>query len=288
MVNASHGTHVASIAAGNRGLCRDATLAGVLISLPNEDIDRRKSFYDSTRIAHAVDYLMNLADELGTSGQPLPISINISLGTNGHAHDASSAVSRWIDYALAQPGRSVSVAAGNAGQHVSAEPGDLGFIMGRIHSSGRIPSANLKRNLEWVVLGDGIADLSENELEIWWSWNLLVSASGTAPTWVRAEVPGNRPEVVLPPAAPLEVRVPELMESGAAGSLSLASGAGTLFFQVDPAGEIRTRWTVHAGLQTLADVPAGSWVVRVDGAQGGTWTGVVETDGRSPARVILE
>jgi hypothetical protein len=120
------------------------------------------------------------------------------------------------------------------------------------------------------------------------TWNLLVSASGTAPTWVRAEVPGNRPEVELPPAAPLEVRVSELMESGAAGSLSLASGAGTLFFQVDPAGEIRTRWTVHAGLLTLADVPAGSWVVRVDGAQGGTWTGVVETDGRSPARVILE
>jgi subtilisin family serine protease len=169
MAHASHGTHVASIAAGNRGLCRQAILAGVLISLPDEDVDRRKSFYDSTRIAHAVEYLLNLAAELGEDGQPLPVSINISLGTNGHAHDASSVVSRWIDYALSHPGRAVTVAAGNAGQQDAVEPGDLGFIMGRIHSSGRIPNAHLTRNLEWIVMGDGIADLSENELEIWYS-----------------------------------------------------------------------------------------------------------------------
>ncbi len=169
MAYAAHGTHVASIAAGNRGLCRQAILAGVLISLPDEDVDRRKSFYDSPRIAHAVDFLFSLTAELGQSGQPLPVSINISLGTNGHAHDTSSVVNRWIDYALSHPGRAVTVAAGNAGQEAAARPGDLGFIMGRIHSSGRIPNANLTRNLEWIVMGDGIADLSENELEIWYS-----------------------------------------------------------------------------------------------------------------------
>ena len=32
----SHGTHVASIAAGNRGVCRNAAIAGVLIDLPDE------------------------------------------------------------------------------------------------------------------------------------------------------------------------------------------------------------------------------------------------------------
>ena len=43
-------------------------------------------------LAHAVDYLLAVAEDEG-----LPISINISLGTNGHAHDDSSPVSRWID-----------------------------------------------------------------------------------------------------------------------------------------------------------------------------------------------
>jgi hypothetical protein len=45
----SHGTHVSSIAAGNRGVCPNAEIAAVLIDIPPEDMDRRRSFYDSTR-----------------------------------------------------------------------------------------------------------------------------------------------------------------------------------------------------------------------------------------------
>ena len=53
----SHGTHVASIAAGNSGICRGADIACVMLALSEkEDLDRRRSFYDSTRIAHAVEY----------------------------------------------------------------------------------------------------------------------------------------------------------------------------------------------------------------------------------------
>lgn len=164
MTPSSHGTHVASIAAGNEGVCPEAYLASVLISLPDEDIDRRKSFYDSTRIAHAVDYLFNLGNELG-----VPVSINISLGTNGHAHDASSVTSRWIDYGLITAGRNVCVAAGNAGQEAPTNPNDWGFVMGRIHTSGQIEKIGDTVDIEWIVVGDGMADLSENELEIWYS-----------------------------------------------------------------------------------------------------------------------
>ena len=164
MVEGSHATHVASIAAGNRGICRNALIAGVLISLPKEDVDRRKSFYDSSRLADAVDYLLQVGEDLGR-----PVSINISLGTNGHAHDGSAAVTRWIDAALVTPGRAVTVAAGNAGQEQGETADDLGWIMGRIHSSGRIPAAGLAHDLEWVVVGDRVADVSENELEIWFS-----------------------------------------------------------------------------------------------------------------------
>jgi subtilisin family serine protease len=160
----SHATHVTSIAAGNRGVCRRAKIAGVLISLPPEDQDRRLSFYDSSRIADAVDYLLRLGQKL-----KLPVSINVSLGTNGHSHDGSSAVTRWIDAALATPGRAVTVAAGNSGQEKAATADDLGWIMGRIHASGHFPAANLEKDLEWVVVGNAIMDLSENEMEIWYS-----------------------------------------------------------------------------------------------------------------------
>ena len=159
---ASHATHVASVAAGRRGLCPEARLAGVLVSLPKEDRERRQSLYDSTRVADAVDYLIRAAGDR-------PLSINVSLGTNGHAHDGSSAISRWIDAAMAVPGRAISVAAGNAGQEIAAFEGDRGYMTGRIHTSGTIPARGLVKDIEWTVVGNGELDLSENELEIWYS-----------------------------------------------------------------------------------------------------------------------
>ena len=100
----SHGTHVASIAAGNRGVAREARHRRRARSrCPRRTSERRRSFYDSSRIAHAVDYLLERRRELGTC----PVSINISLGTNGHAHDDSSARSaagstpRWPSRAAA-------------------------------------------------------------------------------------------------------------------------------------------------------------------------------------------
>ncbi len=159
----SHATHVASIAAGNHGVCPKAVLAGVSLALPREDTDRRKSFYDSTRLAHAIDFLFDLGDELG-----MPVSVNVSLGTNGHAHDGTSALNRWLDHALSSPGRSVAVAAGNAGRLAPLTRGDLGFLEGRVHTSGRLSAAGLSRSIEWVVVGNGVGDLSENEIEIWY------------------------------------------------------------------------------------------------------------------------
>ncbi len=162
----SHGTHVASIAAGKNGVCPKAPIAGVLISLPaptDEREERRLTFSDSSRITHAVEYLLELGKR-----ERLPVSINISLGTNGGAHDGSSGVSRWLDALLDSPGRAVSVAAGNAGQEAAEREDDIGWIMGRIHTSGQIAARGLEVDLDWTVVGNGIADVSENELEIWY------------------------------------------------------------------------------------------------------------------------
>ena len=102
----SHGTHVASIAGGNSGVHPQAILAGVLIALSDDDLSRHATLADSTRLAHAVNHLFDLGQSLDC-----PIVINISLGTNGHAHDGTSPISRWIDTSLALPGRCVCVAA---------------------------------------------------------------------------------------------------------------------------------------------------------------------------------
>ena len=110
-----------------------------------------------------MDYLVAIADREG-----LPISINISLGTNGHAHDDSSAIARWIDASLARPGRCVSVAAGNAGQERAESEDDIGWIVGRVHSGGRIAARELVHDIEWIVVGNGVVDVSENELEVWY------------------------------------------------------------------------------------------------------------------------
>ena len=162
----SHGTHVASIAAGNSGVCPHAKIAAVLIDIPavGDEVERRRAtFSDTSRITHAVEYLLRIAEE-----EKLPIVINISLGTNGGSHDGSGGVSRWLDAYLAAPGRAICVAAGNAGQEKSQNDEDMGWIMGRIHTSGQIPSRGLEVEMEWTVVGDGIEDWSENELEIWY------------------------------------------------------------------------------------------------------------------------
>lgn len=163
-VTGSHGTHVASIAAGNSGVFPLAQLVGVTISLTKSDIDRRKSFYDSASVIHAIDYILSVAEE-----KKMPVSINISLGTNGHAHDGSDAISRWIDAELAMPGRCICLAAGNAGQEKALSEKDLGFVMGRIHTNGKIAATGLSKTIGWNVAGNGKADLSENEMEIWYA-----------------------------------------------------------------------------------------------------------------------
>jgi len=163
----AHATHVASIAAGNSGVCPEAALIGVSIALAPAETARQRSLYDSTRLAHAVDYIFSLSEEL-YPGKQVPTVINISLGTNGHAHDGTSAICRWIDAALTLPGRCVCVAAGNSGQEAPQFAGDLGHLTGRIHASGVVAARGLETDLEWQVVGNGIADVSENELEIWY------------------------------------------------------------------------------------------------------------------------
>lgn len=278
MVEGSHGTHVASIAAGKYGLCPEADIAAVLISLPvrkpgakrkgvggkgrNEmDADYRHTFYDSTRVVHAVDYLLTLARERNQ-----PISINISLGTNGHAHDASSAVSRWIDAALSVPGRCVCVAAGNAGQEAPAFEGDHNYFTGRIHTSGQIPSAGLTRDIEWFVVGNTIADISENEFEIWYGpqdrFEVFVRPPGTQ-EWYGPVKPGKYIQNLQLPDYTFLSIYNELYHP-ANGSNYISIYLSPCFTKRGTVGVAAGRWTVRLrGLQ-VRDGSYHGWIERDD------------------------
>lgn len=241
MVVGAHGTHVASIAAGNSGLCPKADIAAVLIALPEDEMDRRTSFYDSTSLLDAVYYLIELAGER-------PISINISLGTNGHAHDGSSILDRWIDALLTEPGRSIAIAAGNAGQERPDAPDDLGYMTGRIHASGRIDAQGLDHILEWQVVGDRIKDASENELEIWYEPQDRFAISIRPPDgdWIGPVLPG------------------QYLENHQLPDRTLISVYNELHHPTNGANYIAVYLTPFFG-NVIVGVPAGTWQVRLHG-----------------------
>lgn len=243
----SHGTHVASIAAGNSGVCPRADIAAVLISVPMiEDSleERRTTFTDTTRIVDAVEYLLEIAQR-----EKKPISINISLGTNGAAHDGSNGVSRWLDALLATPGRAISVAAGNAGQEKALSDDDIGFVMGRIHASGRIAASGLAIDLEWTVVGDGFEDMSENELEIWYGAQ-------------------DRLAVMLKPPRSNEwisVKPREFVENRRLPSGTFVSVYNELYHPTNGANYAAIYLSPNLDPKNLRGVAAGIWTVRLVG-----------------------
>lgn len=241
-VEGSHGTHVASIAAGNRGVCRRSQIAAVLISLPESDLDKRLSFYDSSRLVDAVDYLLELAARLKR-----PISINISLGTNGHAHDGSAAVTRWIDAQLAVGGRCVTVAAGNSGQERGETADDFGWMMGRIHSSGQIAAAGLEHHLEWLVIGNTRMDVSENEMEIWFSAQDRIAVSVKPPGggWI----------------GPVEPR--QYIQNRMLADGSMMSVYNEVLHPANGLNHISVFLSPFFGPEAIIGVNAGTWTVRL-------------------------
>ncbi|MBV1686353.1 S8 family serine peptidase [Novosphingobium sp. G106] len=245
----SHGTHVASIAAGNAGVCPKAEIAAVLISVPLQNTaleERRATFTDTTRIVDAVEYLLEIA-----AREKKPISINISLGTNGAAHDGSNGVSRWLDALLSTPGRAISVAAGNAGQQKALSDDDLGFVMGRIHASGQIAASGLAVDLEWTVIGNGMEDMSENELEIWYGAQDRLT--------VMLKAPGSSEWITVKPC--------EYVENRRLPSGTTVSIYNELYHPTNGANYAAIYLTPNLDRANLRGVASGVWTVRLVGEE---------------------
>jgi subtilisin family serine protease len=270
MIMGSHGTHVASIAAGNSGICPASKIAGVLIGLPPEELeDRRRFVLDSTRLAHAVDYLT----EVARREKCRAVSINISLGTNGGTHDGTSGVCRWIDGVLGEPGRCVTIAAGNAGQEGAAYQGDLGWMTGRIHTAGRVDATGLAVDIEWEVFGDTVADVSENEMQIWYGpqdrFSVSVRPPGPDETW----------------HGPFHAR--EFVENRQLKSKAFLSVYNDLYHPLNGANSISVFLSPFLGdKKGILGTPAGVWIVRIEGREvkDGRFHAWIERDDPRPVR----
>ena len=146
-----HGTHVASIAAGD-GTSSTNGFVGVA---PGAWIVAVKTSFFTADIIRAVEYVFDQADALG-----LPAVVNLSLGGQEGPHDGTSLFEEGIDQLATGPGRIVVVSAGNEG--------DLS-----IHTSGDL-NGNSKtffvRPEEW-----------ELELSVWYPGGSQFSITVTAP-----------------------------------------------------------------------------------------------------------
>lgn len=103
-----HGTHVAGTAAGN-GAALNSKYTGLA---PNADIVVIKAgngTFNTSNIISSLDYLKNLATSLGK-----PIVVNMSLGSQGGAHDGTDPLEVAIDnFTNTAAGHIVVVASGN-------------------------------------------------------------------------------------------------------------------------------------------------------------------------------
>ena len=110
-----HGTHVASLAAGNGlssktpryiGVAPEATLFGARVSRSNDGAIQDADIIQATR------FIFEQAERLG-----MPAVVNLSLGSDFGTHDGSSALEQGLASFVGpeHPGRAIVVAAGNSG-----------------------------------------------------------------------------------------------------------------------------------------------------------------------------
>ncbi len=139
-----HGTHVASLAAGNGlaskparyiGVAPEATYVIARVAQSNGNI------LDAD-VLRAVKFVFDRAEDLG-----MPAVVNLSLGSDFGAHDGSSALEQGLSAMVgaAFPGRAIVVAAGNSaglygGELSSKYPGPFG-----IHTEVHVPRDSVSR-----------------------------------------------------------------------------------------------------------------------------------------------
>ncbi|MCF0192457.1 MAG: S8 family serine peptidase [Prevotella sp.] len=149
--NNSHGTHVASVAAGSslhadgslRGMAPDADI--VLVSMTDEGVN-------NVNITNAIAYIFNYAESVGK-----PCVVNLSLGSHSGPHDGTSTFDQIADE-MQGPGRLI---VGSAGNHRAD----------RFHIRREFTKADINKPLSTFVSYIATPSTSKvgGEIEIWFA-----------------------------------------------------------------------------------------------------------------------
>ncbi|WP_167884648.1 S8 family serine peptidase [Cupriavidus oxalaticus] len=169
----THGTHVASIAGGKGrahgpiGIAPGAEF--IFVHLANWG-GKHLKLGNSVTLLEACDFIAKIAADLPNSayldsennerGQAdylqggRPWVINLSMGRHGEQHDGTTLVEQGLDALLrAAPGRAISQSAGN-------------YFHRCVHASSHLRPGE-RHTMIWQLAE---ADVTPNELEIWYSW----------------------------------------------------------------------------------------------------------------------
>lgn len=173
----AHGTHVLDIAAGNgrvgpAGVAPEAEL--VFVHLASRALPRQAGLGDSVALLEAVDFIFRTAGDR-------PVCINTSMGRQMGSHDGSSLVEQAFDAALTlAPGRFIGQSTGN-------------YYDRHAHSSGQLRPGQVL-TIPFVV---GEADVTPNELEVWYPGRDVLGVQVRTPTGVLSRKTGPEDEASI-------------------------------------------------------------------------------------------
>lgn len=120
------------------------------------------------------------------------------------------------------------------------------------------------------------------------TWDVVVSAAGSATANLKAGAPGAAVPVALEPPTGLKITVPELQRSDLVATVRVHDAAGALFRTLEWSGRPVSEWRMFGGTLEFAALPPGSWAVTVAAGDGRTWEGRSETAGGTTSQLVLE
>lgn len=237
-----HGTHVASIAAGNGrraggrfvGMAPDAEL--VIVAVRGD----RGTLGESASAVAACVYITDRARELGR-----PVSINMSLGNNGGGHSGETPLETAMDNLARRPGVVLVKSSGNEQTQ-------------RIHASGTVAQGGtLRRQFE-----SGGSNTQDDVFEVWFDARdrigIAVQAPGEqAPTASDFVLPGG--VNTFQTAAGNQVRIDaQTIDAGGTGDVR-----AMVFIRAGAAPRIQPgRWSLHFRGDQITEGLVHVWIER--------------------------